>query len=86
MVSSEISRGAIVISVFLLPIVTYLYLNRRQSKKSAGPLPSPTEITNIFIHPIKSCHGLTVKEAMLLPTGLDLGTLCSIRIRAVVLT
>ncbi|KAF2642769.1 MOSC domain-containing protein [Massarina eburnea CBS 473.64] len=71
----DISKVAIVLSVFLLPIVTYLYVTKGQAKihkKDAGPLPPPTEITNIFIHPIKSCHGLTVNKAKLLPTGLDL--------------
>ncbi|KAF2690118.1 MOSC-domain-containing protein [Lentithecium fluviatile CBS 122367] len=74
MALSQASRGAIVVSAFFLPILTYLYFTRSRGKKSAGPgpLPPPTEITNIFIHPIKSCHGLTVKEAKLLPTGLDL--------------
>ena len=78
MALSQASRGAIAISAFLIPVLTYLYFNRSQSKKSAGPgpLPPPTEITSIFIHPIKSCHGLTVKEARLLPTGLDLGMFC----------
>lgn len=73
MAVSSTSQGAIIITVFFLPILTYLYFTRSQKKSSAGPLPPPTEITKIFIHPIKSCHGLTVKSARLLPTGLDLG-------------
>jgi hypothetical protein len=72
---SEASRGALALSAFLVPVLTYFYFARKPSKQTAGagPLPPPTEITNIFIHPIKSCHGLAVKEAKLLPTGLDLG-------------
>lgn len=63
------------ITAFLLPIATYLLFNRfTRSNRSntAGPLPSPTPITKLFIHPIKSCHGISVPSAKLLPTGLDL--------------
>ncbi|KAF1977344.1 hypothetical protein BU23DRAFT_526728 [Bimuria novae-zelandiae CBS 107.79] len=72
MAFSDLSHLAVVLTTFLLPIVTYLYFFRGSQKSSAGPLPPPTEITDIFIHPIKSCHYLTVKSAKLLPTGLDL--------------
>ncbi|CAI6315026.1 unnamed protein product [Periconia digitata] len=87
MAFSATTQGAIVLTIFLLPILTYLYWGRssKQAKQSnavkydikkkvvdAGPLPMPTEITSIFVHPIKSCHGLTVKKAKLLPTGFDL--------------
>lgn len=69
------SKQLVVVALaFFLPILLYLYYNRKPTKSSAGPLPPPTEITDIFIHPIKSCHYLTVKSAKLLPTGLDLGT------------
>jgi hypothetical protein len=67
---------AVILSIFILPILTYLYFNNVEEVKStAGPLPPATEITGLFIHPIKSCHGLSVKSAKLLPTGLDLGAL-----------
>ncbi|KAL1594468.1 hypothetical protein SLS60_010228 [Paraconiothyrium brasiliense] len=72
MVLSNAGQLVIIFSTFLLPILTYLYFTQRPKKSSAGPLPPPTEITDIFIHPIKSCHYLTVKSAKLLPTGLDL--------------
>ncbi|KAJ4295430.1 hypothetical protein N0V90_007442 [Kalmusia sp. IMI 367209] len=72
MAHSSASQLAIILITFLLPILTYLYYTQKPKKSSAGLLPPPTEITNIFIHPIKSCHGLTVKSAKLLPTGLDL--------------
>ncbi|KAF2706972.1 MOSC domain-containing protein [Pleomassaria siparia CBS 279.74] len=70
--SDNTSQGAIIISVFLLPILTYVLWQYIQQVESAGPLPSPTEITNLFIYPIKSCHGISVPSARLLPTGLDL--------------
>ncbi|CAN9299450.1 unnamed protein product [Alternaria alternata] len=64
---------AVILPIFILPILTYLYFNKvEQVKSTAGPLPPATEITGLFIHPIKSCHGLSVKSAKLLPTGLDL--------------
>lgn len=73
MASSTASQAAIVISVFFLPLVTYfIFTQARQNHKSYGPLPSSTPITKIFIHPIKSCHGISVPRARLLPTGLDL--------------
>ncbi|KAF2796954.1 hypothetical protein K505DRAFT_415405 [Melanomma pulvis-pyrius CBS 109.77] len=72
MALSNTSQGAIIISIFLLPIVTYLLYTRISHEKSAGPLPPSTEITNLFIYPIKSCHGISVPSARLLPTGLDL--------------
>ncbi|PVH92366.1 hypothetical protein DM02DRAFT_635408 [Periconia macrospinosa] len=88
MAFSAASQGAIILSIFFLPILTYLFWNRgskeskknlkqtddkaKEKEKPAGPIPPPTEVTNIFIHPIKSCHGLSVKKAKLLPTGLDL--------------
>jgi hypothetical protein len=65
---------AVILPIFILPILTYLYFNKvEQVKSTAGHLPPATEITGLFIHPIKSCHGLSVKSAKLLPTGLDLG-------------
>lgn len=76
MAQSQATQLAIILSAFFLPILTYLYFTRVQSKKSsAGPLPPPTEITALYIHPIKSCHGIKVQSAKLLPTGLDLGML-----------
>jgi hypothetical protein len=72
---SNTAQAAIVASVFFLPVLTYIYLTRSQKKSSAGPLPEPTEITALYVHPIKSCHGISVQSAKLLPTGLDLGTL-----------
>jgi hypothetical protein len=75
MAQSQPTQLAIVLSAFFLPILTYLYFTRVQSKKSnAGPLPPPTEITALYIHPIKSCHGIKVQSAKLLPTGFDLGS------------
>lgn len=73
---SSATQGAIVLSAFLVPVLTYLYFTRSQNKTtkaSAGPLPPPTEIEALYIHPIKSCHGISVKTAKLLPTGFDLG-------------
>jgi len=68
------TQVAILLSIFVLPILTYIYFTKNQQAKSnAGPLPAATEITGLFIHPIKSCHGISVKSAKLLPTGLDLG-------------
>lgn len=76
MAQSQATQLAIVLSAFFLPILTYLYFTRSQTKNSsAGPLPPPTEITALYIHPIKSCHGIKVQSAKLLPTGLDLGKL-----------
>ncbi|KAF2259765.1 MOSC-domain-containing protein [Lojkania enalia] len=72
MALSNTSQGAIIISVFLLPILTYILYTRFFLRKSSTPLPPPTEITRLFIHPIKSCHGISVPSARLLPTGLDL--------------
>ncbi|KZM24353.1 uncharacterized protein EKO05_0005622 [Ascochyta rabiei] len=73
MAQSNGTQLAIILSLFFLPILTYLYFTRAQPKKSnAGPLPPPTEITALYIHPIKSCHGIKVQSAKLLLTGLDL--------------
>ncbi|KAJ8118329.1 hypothetical protein OPT61_g669 [Boeremia exigua] len=73
MAQSQATQLAIVFTAFLLPIVAYLYFTRAPSEKNtAGPLPPPTEITALYIHPIKSCHGIKVRSAKLLPTGLDL--------------
>jgi len=69
---SSASQEALVLTVFFAPILAYLFIKRSASKFNRR-LPSPTEITNILIHPIKSCHGLNVKLARLLPTGFDLG-------------
>jgi hypothetical protein len=73
----ELSNGAIVVSLFLLPIATYLAYTRITRAKSGGKLPPPTEITQLVVYPIKSCHGIPVPSATLLPTGLDLGTYAS---------
>ncbi|KAH7383264.1 hypothetical protein BKA66DRAFT_463480 [Pyrenochaeta sp. MPI-SDFR-AT-0127] len=73
MVVSNTTQAAVILSAFFLPVLTYVYFTRGQQQKGrAGPLPAPTEITALFIHPIKSCHGLSVQSAKLLPTGLDL--------------
>ncbi|KAF1845415.1 MOSC-domain-containing protein [Cucurbitaria berberidis CBS 394.84] len=73
MALSNATQGAIILSAFFLPILTYIYFTRSpQQKNAAGPLPPPTEITALLIHPIKSCHGISVQSAKLLPTGLDL--------------
>src|SRR4051812_43998154 len=74
MALSATTQAGVIISIFVLPILTYIYFTRSQQKSNtAGPLPPPTEITALFIHPIKSCHGISVQSAKLLPTGLDLG-------------
>ena len=76
------TQVAILLSIFVLPILTYIYFTKKQQVRSnAGPLPAATEITGLFIHPIKSCHGISVKSAKLLPTGLDLGAPLSSAIR-----
>ncbi|KAH7135402.1 hypothetical protein B0J11DRAFT_596420 [Dendryphion nanum] len=83
MALSTAFQAAVVISAFLLPITLYILFMRgahptsKTKTKSAegagaGPLPPPTRITKILIHPIKSCHGISVPSAQLLPTGLDL--------------
>jgi uncharacterized protein YcbX len=73
MALSATSQGAIILSAFLLPVLTYIYYTRNlRSQDVAGPLPPPTEITKLYIYPIKSCHGISVPSARLLPTGLDL--------------
>ncbi|KAF3006776.1 hypothetical protein E8E13_010216 [Curvularia kusanoi] len=74
MAQSQATQLAIILSTFFLPILTYLYFTKAQTKRTsnAGPLPPPTEITALYIHPIKSCHGIKVQSAKLLPTGLDL--------------
>lgn len=72
---SNTIQGAIIASTFLVPLLTYIYFTRTQKQKNrAGPLPEATEVTALYIHPIKSCHGIQVQSAKLLPTGLDLGT------------
>ncbi|KAF3051801.1 hypothetical protein E8E11_011427 [Didymella keratinophila] len=77
MAHSQATQLAIVLSAFFLPVLTYLYFTGYftkvlPKKGNAGPLPPPTEITALYIHPIKSCHGIKVQSAKLLPTGLDL--------------
>ncbi|CAA9962700.1 MOSC domain containing protein [Pyrenophora teres f. maculata] len=73
MALSSTTQAGVILSIFVLPILTYLYFTRDQQVKSnAGPLPPPTEITALYIHPIKSCHGISVQSAKLMPTGLDL--------------
>jgi hypothetical protein len=79
MAQSQATQLAIVLSAFFLPVLTYLYFTGYftkvlPKKNDAGPLPPPTEITALYIHPVKSCHGIKVQSAKLLPTGLDLGT------------
>jgi hypothetical protein len=75
MALSATTQAAVLLSIFILPILTYVYFTRSQQVKStAGPLPPATEITALFIHPIKSCHGISVQSAKLLHTGFDLGT------------
>lgn len=70
---SNASQAVIIVSAFLLPLVTYILHMRIAKPETASALPSPTEITNLFIYPVKSCHGISVPSALLLPTGLDLG-------------
>lgn len=72
MAPSTTNQGVIVVSAFLLPIVTYLIYQRTTKSKSTTPLPPPTEITQLMIYPIKSCHGISVPSVRLLPTGLEL--------------
>jgi len=69
--------AAVIISAFCVPLITYILFTHRSrtSKKTNGPLPSPTEVIALYIHPIKSCHGISIQSAKLLPTGLDLGML-----------
>jgi hypothetical protein len=75
MAFSAATQATVILSIFVIPILTYIYFTRSQQPKSTGgPLPPPTEITALFIHPIKSCHGISVQSAKLLHTGLDLGT------------
>jgi hypothetical protein len=75
MVLSKSSQIAVILTAFILPVLAYIYLNRTPTRRTntAGPLPAATEITALYIHPIKSCHGISVQSAKLLPTGLDLG-------------
>jgi hypothetical protein len=75
MALSITSQAAIIFTAFIIPVLTYIYLTRasNEQKDTAGPLPASTEITALYIHPIKSCHGISVQSAKLLPTGLDLG-------------
>lgn len=75
MAASNTTQLVVTILVFILPVFGYIYFTKRQqvNNSSAGPLPAPTEITALHIHPIKSCHGISVQSAKLLPTGLDLG-------------
>ncbi|KAF2277133.1 MOSC-domain-containing protein [Westerdykella ornata] len=72
----EYSNGAVILTAFLLPIITYLLYTRtrdvRPRAASKLQLPPPTEVTNLMVYPIKSCHGISVPSAKLLPTGLDL--------------
>lgn len=75
MALSNISQAAIIILVSLLPIFIYTYFTggSGRQKNTAGSLPAPTEIRALYVHPIKSCRGISVQSAKLLPTGLDLG-------------
>ncbi|KAF1944836.1 hypothetical protein EJ02DRAFT_452171 [Clathrospora elynae] len=70
---SPTAQAAIILSTFVLPILAYVYLTKSQQQtNTAGPLPPATEIAALYIHPIKSCHGISVQSAKLLSTGLDL--------------
>ncbi|KAF2493334.1 hypothetical protein BU16DRAFT_528644 [Lophium mytilinum] len=71
MALSKALQAVIVTAILILPLSIYLIINQ-WSKRSRIPLPPPTTITNLFLHPIKSCHGISVTSARLLPTGLDL--------------
>ncbi|OCK73781.1 hypothetical protein K432DRAFT_387199 [Lepidopterella palustris CBS 459.81] len=70
----------IITTLFLIPITTYLLLLRHRfphgilafNRSRSAPLPPPTPITALYIYPIKSCHGIPLPSARLLPTGLDL--------------
>jgi hypothetical protein len=74
--ASSTTQAAVIASAFLVPVLTYVYFTKLQKPTStAGPLPEATEVTALYIHPIKSCHGISVQSAKLLPTGLDLGML-----------
>ncbi|KAF1911119.1 hypothetical protein BDU57DRAFT_524843 [Ampelomyces quisqualis] len=54
---------AIIASAFFVPVLIYLYFTRAQTKKgNAGPLPESTEITALYVYPIKSCHGISVQS------------------------
>jgi uncharacterized protein YcbX len=68
---SDTSQAAIVSAIFVLPIALYFIINQ-WAQRSSLPIPPSTTITKLFIHPIKSCHGIAVPSARLLPTGLDL--------------
>ncbi|KAF2193799.1 MOSC domain-containing protein [Zopfia rhizophila CBS 207.26] len=61
----------IIICLSFLPLLTYLFYIHHL-KRISKPLPPPTRITNLFIYPIKSCHGISISSTTLLPTGLDL--------------
>ncbi|KAF2812530.1 uncharacterized protein BDZ99DRAFT_461201 [Mytilinidion resinicola] len=71
MALSNTFQAFIITAIFILPLSLYLVINQ-WSKRPKIPLPPPTTITNLFLHPIKSCHGIAVTSARLLPTGLDL--------------
>ncbi|KAF2465560.1 uncharacterized protein BDR25DRAFT_270193 [Lindgomyces ingoldianus] len=72
MALSSATQSAIILPAFFLPILTFVFYTRFLRSKTSGPLPPPTQITNLFVYPIKSCHGISVPSARLLPTGLDL--------------
>ncbi|CBY01766.1 hypothetical protein IAQ61_010001 [Plenodomus lingam] len=74
MAHSGLTQAGVILSAFCVPLATYFLFQRwnQAPRKPAGPLPPPTEITALFIHPIKSCHGISVQSAKILPTGLDL--------------
>ncbi|KAF2749593.1 MOSC domain-containing protein [Sporormia fimetaria CBS 119925] len=67
-------NNTVVLTALVLPLLTYLAFRWRfqNGKGKAEDLPAPTEITQLMIYPIKSCHGISVPRARLLPTGLDL--------------
>uniref|UniRef100_C9K7D3 MOSC domain containing protein n=1 Tax=Alternaria alternata TaxID=5599 RepID=C9K7D3_ALTAL len=74
MAISNISQAVVMTLVLLLTLFIYTYLSGRirLQKSTAKLLPPSTEITALYIHPIKSCYGIAVTSAKLLPTGLDL--------------
>ena len=77
-----------ILQVILLPIIGYLFhrlINARGYKQvfrfrvpdlpkasARIPLPPDTEVIELFVYPVKSCRGISVKSAKLLATGLDL--------------
>ncbi|OCL06917.1 MOSC-domain-containing protein [Glonium stellatum] len=71
MTRPTLTQICITVSTFLIPLSLY-FLFGRSHRPPNLPIPPPTKITKLFIYPIKSCHGIRVPSAQLLPTGLDL--------------